>query len=112
MSRSAEDLSRLADCFDKAAGDETVPPNQRMEFARKANWLRVLARLAATGARRCEGLAPALTALAASLRPDAQLSSFKLDLLLRHYDRHAQEGHLGKQTRRKLRDTERGSAES
>lgn len=90
MSQAVEHHSRLADCFDQAAGDETVPLNQRMEFARKANWLRILARLAATGSGRCKEPAPGLTALAASLSPDAQLSSFKLDLLLRHYGREAQ----------------------
>ena len=79
--------TRLADCFDKAAGDETLPLNQRIEFIKKANWLRILARLAATGAGTCKEPPSELTALAESLSPDAQLSSFKLNLLLRHYER-------------------------
>jgi hypothetical protein len=83
--------TRLAECFDKAAGDETLPLNQRIEFTKKANWLRILARLATTGAGTCKEPPSELTALAVSLSPDAQLSSFKLNLLLRHYERHAQE---------------------
>ena len=88
---SQADHTRLADCFDNAAGDETVPLNQRIEFTKKANWLRILARLAATGAGGFKEAPPELTLLAASLSVDGQLSSFKLNLLLSHYDRHAQE---------------------
>jgi hypothetical protein len=63
----AERQSRLADSFDNAADDETVALNQRVEFVRKANWLRILVRLAAKGAGGCEGTAQELNALAASL---------------------------------------------
>jgi len=87
MGQELEHQSRLAICFENAANDETLPLDQRVEFARKANWLRILARLASTEPVRCQKAAPELTALAAALPPDAQLSSFKLDLLLRHYAR-------------------------
>ena len=78
---AAERLSFLAMSFDRAAGDETVPLHQRVEFARRANWLRIDARLTQMGNG---GLATGM--IAAASRPfDALLSSFKLDLLLRHY---------------------------
>ena len=86
MSQAGEHHSHLAISFDKAANDEAVPLDRRVEFARRANWLRVLARLAAKEPGRYQQTAAALTALAASVPPDGQLSSFKLDLLLRHYD--------------------------
>jgi hypothetical protein len=113
MSQAAEALARLADCFDRAAGDETVPLSQRLEFAKKANWLHILARLATTRWGRCEDLALGLTRLATSLPSDAQLSPFKLDLLLRHYDRHAQDGQQQAQTTRAcLTDKQRAPAEA
>jgi len=59
-----------------------------VEFARKANWFRILARLAAQAG--CQATAPVAKASAAC-SPDARLSSFKLDLLLRHYGFQAQE---------------------
>ena len=78
---AAKRLSFLATSFDRAADDETVPLHQRVEFARRANWLRIDARLTKMGS---EG--PATGMIAAASRPlDALLSSFKLDLLLRHY---------------------------
>ena len=78
---AAERLSFLAMSFDRAAGDETVPLHQRVAFARRANWLRIDARLTQIGS---EGLAAGM--IAAASRPlDALLSSFKLALLLRHY---------------------------
>ena len=78
---AAKRLSFLATSFDRAAGDETVPLHQRVEFARRANWLRIDARLTQMGS---EG--PATGMIAAASRPlDVVLSSFKLDLLLRHY---------------------------
>jgi hypothetical protein len=78
---AAEPLSFLAMSFDRAAGDETVPLHQRVEFARRANWLRIDARLTQMGS---EGLATGM--IAAASRPlDALSSSFKLALLLRHY---------------------------
>jgi len=86
MGQELEHRSRLAICFENAANDETLPLDQRVEFARKANWLRVVARLGAKEPERCHETSLELTALAASLPPDARLSSFKLDLLLRHYD--------------------------
>ena len=95
MSQAGEYHSHLAMSFDKAANDEAVPLDRRMEFARRANWLRVLARLAAKEPGRYEQTAAALTALAASVPPDGQVSSFKLDLLLRHYDPRVQERGLG-----------------
>jgi hypothetical protein len=78
---AAERLSFLATSFDRAAGDETVPLHQRVEFARRANWLRIDARLTQMGS---EGLAAGMTA-AVSRPVGALLSSFKLALLLRHY---------------------------
>ena len=86
MGQALEHRSRLAICFENAANDENLPLDQRVQFARKANWLRVVVRLAAKEPARCQETAPELTALAASLPTDAPLSSFKLDLLLRHYD--------------------------
>ena len=78
---TAERLSFLAMSFDSAAGDDTLPLHRRVEFARRANWLRIDARLTQTGN---EGLATGM--IAAASRPlDALLSSFKLELLLRHY---------------------------
>ena len=86
MSQTGEHHSRLAISFDKAANDEAVPLDRRVGFARRANWLRVLARLAAKEPGQYQQTEAALTALAASVPSDGQLSSFKLDLLLRHYD--------------------------
>ena len=78
---AAKRLSFLATSFDRAASDETVPLHQRAEFARRANWLRIDARLTQMGS---EVLATGM--IAAASRPlDALLSSFKLNLLLRHY---------------------------
>jgi hypothetical protein len=78
---AAKQLSFLATSFDRAAGDDTVPLRLRVEFARKANWLRIDARLRQMGS---EGLATGM--IAAASRPhDALLSSFKLELLLRHF---------------------------
>jgi hypothetical protein len=81
MGQALEHRSRLAICFENAADDETLPLHQRAEFARKANWLRVIARLAAKEPAQCQEIAPELTALAKSLPTDARLSSFKVDLL-------------------------------
>jgi hypothetical protein len=92
---AVERLSFLAMSFDKAAGDETVPLHQRVEFARRANWLRIVARLTQVGS---EGLAAGMIA-AASRPPDALLSSFKLDLLLRHYGTQTQQGQQAKSKR-------------
>ena len=83
MSQAGEHHSHLAISFDKASNDEAVPLDRRVEFVRRANWLRVLARLAAKEPGRYEQTAAALTALAVSVPPDGQLSSFKLDLLFR-----------------------------
>jgi len=86
MGQTAETHCRLAASFDNAAGDETAPPSQRMEFVRKANWLRIRARLAAKGCEPREGAEQEMNAVLECLSADAPLSSFKLNLLLRHYD--------------------------
>ena len=86
---AAERLSFLAMSFERAADDETVPLDQRAEFARRANCLRIDARLTEMGSA---GLATGM--IDATSRPVdvllssfklALLSSFKLALLLRHY---------------------------
>ena len=46
MALTAEQHVRLASAYDKAAGDCLVPLEQQTAFARKANWFRILARLA------------------------------------------------------------------
>jgi hypothetical protein len=62
--------------FERAADDEAVPLDQRAEFARRANCLRIDARLAEMGSA---GLA---TGMIAAPRPvEVLLSSFKLALL-------------------------------
>jgi hypothetical protein len=47
MSLTAAQHSQIATAYEKAAADEMVPPQQRAGFARKANYFRLLARLAA-----------------------------------------------------------------
>jgi len=47
MALTAEQHSQIATVYDKAAGDEMVPPPQRAAFARKAEWFRMLARIGA-----------------------------------------------------------------
>ena len=54
MSQAGEHHSHLAIRFDKAANDQAVPLDLRVGFARRANWLRVLARLAAKELGRYE----------------------------------------------------------
>jgi len=49
MALSAEDYSERAAFYEKAAEDARVSREGRMLFARKANWLRILARLTAKG---------------------------------------------------------------
>src|SRR5262249_49754241 len=48
MAQSAEEWSKVA-FYEKVADDENAAPDLRVLFARKANWLRILARLQATG---------------------------------------------------------------
>jgi hypothetical protein len=82
MSGAAEQLLSLALSFDRAAGDETLPRQQRLAFARQANCFRILARLSAkepgTHLRACELSGPLQTR-------DAGFTAFRLDLLLCHY---------------------------
>ena len=66
---------RLATSFEKAAGDETLPLCQRIEFVRKANWLRVVARLTAHTASHQDS-APA-NAPAVFLSPGCATESFQ-----------------------------------
>jgi hypothetical protein len=47
MTLTAEQHSQIATAYEKAAGDHMVPPQQRSAFTRKANWFRMLARIAA-----------------------------------------------------------------
>ena len=46
MALTAEQHAQLATAYEKAATDGLAPPQQRAAFARKANWFRILARLA------------------------------------------------------------------
>jgi hypothetical protein len=47
MALTAEQHSQIAGAYDKAAGDQMVPAPQRAAFARKAEWFRLLAHIAA-----------------------------------------------------------------
>jgi len=51
MVLTPEQHSQIATAYEKAAADEMVPPPQREAFARKADWFRLLARVAAKKAR-------------------------------------------------------------
>lgn len=46
MALTAEQHSQIATVYEKAAADRMVPPQQRAAFARKAEWFRMLARIA------------------------------------------------------------------
>jgi hypothetical protein len=48
MAQSAEEWSKVA-FYESVADDENAVPELRVVFARKANWLRILARLQAKG---------------------------------------------------------------
>ena len=43
------DWQNMLAFYERSADDESTPPEQRLLFARKANWLRVISRLHATG---------------------------------------------------------------
>lgn len=47
MVLTPEQHSQIATAYEKAAADEMVPPPHREAFARKADWFRLLARIAA-----------------------------------------------------------------
>jgi hypothetical protein len=47
MVRTAEQHSKLATLYDKLATDQYASPEQKVKFARKAKWHRVLSRIAA-----------------------------------------------------------------
>ena len=47
MALTPEQHAQIAAVYDKCAADHMVPPPQRAAFARKAEWFRMLARLAA-----------------------------------------------------------------
>ena len=51
MALSADQHSRIATAYDKAAADQMVPAPQRAAFTRKAEWFRLLARIAAKKAK-------------------------------------------------------------
>jgi prephenate dehydrogenase len=46
MTLTAEQHAQLAAAYEQAAADYLIPVEQQAAFARKANWFRVLARLA------------------------------------------------------------------
>jgi hypothetical protein len=52
MSLKAEQHSQIATAYEKAAADPTIPAPQRAAFARKAEWFRLLARIAAKNEAR------------------------------------------------------------
>jgi len=47
MALTAEQHSQIATVYENAAADRMVPPQQQAAFALKANWFRLLARIAA-----------------------------------------------------------------
>jgi hypothetical protein len=47
MAFTPEQYLQIAASYEKAAADYTVPPQHRNAFARKAEWFRLLARVAA-----------------------------------------------------------------
>ena len=65
MVLTAEQHSRIAASYERAAADESLPTQQRAAFARKADWFRLLARI---GAKKEE-------AVAASRRNDPPLQA-------------------------------------
>jgi hypothetical protein len=46
MVRTAEQHSKLATVYEKLVNDQYATPDQRLKFARKAVWHRVLSRVA------------------------------------------------------------------
>lgn len=52
MSLKAEQHSQIATGYEKAAADPMIPAPQRAAFARKAEWFRLLARIAAKNEAR------------------------------------------------------------
>jgi hypothetical protein len=63
MVRTAAQHSRIAAVYERAAADETLPPQPRAAFAKKASWFRMLAKIEA---------AKAAAALAATPDPMAK----------------------------------------
>jgi hypothetical protein len=51
MVLTAEQHLEIAARYEEAAADMTLPPDKRIEFARKANWFRILARMGAKSKR-------------------------------------------------------------
>ena len=47
MVLTAEQHSKIAHVYEQAAADMRTPPQHRAAFARKANWMRMLARIKA-----------------------------------------------------------------
>jgi hypothetical protein len=47
MALTAEQHSEIATAYEQYAADRFVPPEHRAEFAKKANWFRLAAKLAA-----------------------------------------------------------------
>jgi len=47
MALTAKQHAQIATTYQKAAVDRRVPPQHRVEFARKADWFHMLARIAA-----------------------------------------------------------------
>jgi hypothetical protein len=56
MGLSAEDWSNKVAFYEKGADDEGAAPELRLLFARKVNWLRIVARLQASGLETAQGL--------------------------------------------------------
>lgn len=76
MALTAEQHVRLASAYDKAAGDCLVPLEQQTAFARKANWFRILARLAEKSERTpAELLKPKQSRLGAAFKRLVTLAS-------------------------------------
>ena len=66
-------LTRAASRLDKAAGDDSLPSQQRARFVKEANWLRILARISVKNQTQADSLVTDPTTL------------FGLDLLLCHF---------------------------
>ena len=47
MVRTAAQYSRIAAVYERAAADDTLPPQPRVAFAKKASWFRMLAQIEA-----------------------------------------------------------------
>jgi hypothetical protein len=62
MVRTAAQHSRIAAIYERAARDETLPPQARAAFANKGSWFRMLAQIEAAKAAAAPSATPDLTA--------------------------------------------------